>query len=969
MLKSRQTVRCEYCGVNVLPTDRDRHVKSLSHEIGLIKHYLSSKRAELTREKEGLSTWLDGQKTGDVIFIESEPGEPTTVDLEVCSKDYDIQLNKAFILEASEILQVKIKDSAKIPKGGSCFVTLVAYSVDVASKTVTLALILGREGNPVVRLVRHIRVRCGNERVRNIESNNTPFTETKPVLLPTATKIIKMTRATFSQKIPAQALPRRRDAGFVNEDEEYDDQIPLTTIRRVPLDLYFADNYLRQLHLAQMQVDDKSDPNLVEYYKMISDYLRTGIVAEKPENYNRYMRILLHCEDIQQEADIRLYDKHDAQLKYSIDTERFELEVEGLQEGRPSLLPLDYIYIRFLNNPDVNKTIEYEGLIYRIKSRSVEINMTPQFLDAYHSLTADEDDPNTLNLEKAEELRFGIRFSVNRKNLRLMHRALSQVEQRLKNINDSIESIIIPQKTWPADLAIKDPSVDIELINNNIASNCEQFTAVQNIVRGLSRPLPYIVFGPPGTGKTTTITEAILQVYKIIPESRILITAPSNSAVNVITEKVICGGIIPEHDIFRCYSMNCNKNKVSADLEKISNYNAKEDTCYEFDVETLLMFRIIACTLSILVTQGFKPDHFTHIFIDEAGHAMEPEALIPVAGLFKIYKPGQCGPAGCLVLSGDHMQLGPIIRSPIARMYAFGRSLLERLMDTSPYRRQKNNAFNPIFLTKLVKNFRSHEILLHLPNKLFYDDELKAHGDRSFTHAMINYKELPELGVPLIFHGVSGTELREGDNPSFYNPEEISVIENYVTQLLTEGKTYDGDGIREEDIGIISPYRRQVLKIRGVLAERGYTKVTIGSTEEFQGQERLIMLLSTVRSDAAQAFDSLKGQTLGFLRNEKRFNVATTRAKALLIIVGDPNVLKKDYCWRNLLYYCRDLNACRGVAWNTTKRLYEDLYQKIEALNLALGLEEFKGRSFACNGQVAITDMTLQEEPHWTNED
>lgn len=86
---------------------------------------------------------------------------------------------------------------------------------------------------------------------------------------------------------------------------------------------------------------------------------------------------------------------------------------------------------------------------------------------------------------------------------------------------------------------------------------------------------------------------------------------------------------------------------------------------------------------------------------------------------------------------------------------------------------------------------------------------------------------------------------------------------------LQEGKTYDGDGIREEDIGIISPYRRQVLKIRGVLAERGYTKVTIGSTEEFQGQERLIMLLSTVRSDAAQAFDSLKGQTLGFLRNEK----------------------------------------------------------------------------------------------------
>ena len=130
--------------------------------------------------------------------------------------------------------------------------------------------------------------------------------------------------------------------------------------------------------------------------------------------------------------------------------------------------------------------------------------------------------------------------------------------------------------------------------------------------------------------------------------------------------------------------------------------------------------------------------------------------------------------------------------------------------------------------------------------------------------------------------------MREESSPSFFNPEEVVLVIGFVEQVLamTDIK------VEEEDIGVITPYRRQVQKIRGRLEQRGIKGVTVGTTEEFQGQERRIIILSTVRS--SPEYVNIDSQyRLGFLADPKRFNVAITRSQALLIVVGNPHILSQ----------------------------------------------------------------------------
>ena len=128
--------------------------------------------------------------------------------------------------------------------------------------------------------------------------------------------------------------------------------------------------------------------------------------------------------------------------------------------------------------------------------------------------------------------------------------------------------------------------------------------------------------------------------------------------------------------------------------------------------------------------------------------------------------------------------------------------------------------------------------------------------------------------------------MREGNSPSFFNPSEAVVVLSYIAALLKQG-------MLPANIGVIAPYKKQVLKIRDRLALTPFgDEVKVGTTEEFQGQERLAIILSTVRS-SPNYLNTDDQSSLGFLANPKRFNVAITRAKALLIVVGNPNVLCK----------------------------------------------------------------------------
>uniref|UniRef100_A0A8C8MA73 RNA helicase n=1 Tax=Oncorhynchus tshawytscha TaxID=74940 RepID=A0A8C8MA73_ONCTS len=440
------------------------------------------------------------------------------------------------------------------------------------------------------------------------------------------------------------------------------------------------------------------------------------------------------------------------------------------------------------------------------------------------------------------------------------------------------------------------------MFNRQLENNPEQHAAIQRIVSGASKPAPYLVFGPPGTGKTITLVEAMNQLNRVDPLCHILACAPSNSASDLLCERLL--GHMDPHCVYRLYASSRPLSTVPQNLLKHCNWDASQDSFVFPTKEVLMGYKVIITTLVTagrLVSGGIPVGHFTHVFIDESGQAVEPESIIGIAGLLHPEE-------GQLVLAGDPQQLGPVLRSPLAMQYGMGISLLERLMKDNPLY-QKDGEFGHFdsrFVTKLLRNYRSHPAILKIPNELFYEKELQVFADQWDRETYCNWEHLPKEGFPLIFHGVLGKDEREGNSPSFFNVSEIEVLMDYLTKLMkTQGKK-GLPKLSPKDIGIIAPYRKQVEKIQKALnfvkelsQWKDIKELKVGSVEEFQGQERKIIMVSTVRS-SINYVKMDQDFNIGFLTNEKRFNVAMTRAKALLIVVGNPVILNKDPTWERI---------------------------------------------------------------------
>lgn len=237
--------------------------------------------------------------------------------------------------------------------------------------------------------------------------------------------------------------------------------------------------------------------------------------------------------------------------------------------------------------------------------------------------------------------------------------------------------------------------------------------------------------------------------------------------------------------------------------------------------------------------------------------------------------------------------------------------------------------YNPLIITKLLKNYRSHPSILELPNEMFYDDELESCADKLKRESLCNWSRLPCKGFPIVFEGIKGRDMREEKSPSFFNPEEAAVVVQYVKDL----KDARGINVLTSQIGVISPYRKQVQKIRILLDKANITDVKVGSVEEFQGQERRVIIISTVRS--SHEYLQLDAQfKLGFLKNPKRFNVAITRAQALLIVVGNPHVLSKDRHWNRFIKFCKDSKGYRGCDFKPAVEDDEDLINRLKRVHL-----------------------------------
>ncbi|XP_055627258.1 putative helicase MOV-10 isoform X2 [Toxorhynchites rutilus septentrionalis] len=505
---------------------------------------------------------------------------------------------------------------------------------------------------------------------------------------------------------------------------------------------------------------------------------------------------------------------------------------------------------------------------------------------------------NAITITMRERVRFqmpcSVEFFLNRTRYKLEYNAL-----------DLLRSVDLTKFLFPKTTS-RNPGEQIiasvpkfNWFQTFIGTNREQMRAVRNIVHRTSFPAPYIVVGPPGTGKTATIVEAVLQIWKTQPQAHILLTAPSNITCDELTERLRV--FVPERDLFRFYSRSQEHKLDSVDVNILALSNLATGVHEIPSYQHVYGSRIVVSTMNNcgrFAQASICPTVFDYIFIDECNSAKEISVLVPIAGIGTTYSAINAS----VILSGDPKQLGPIIHCAYLKQTVHRKSMLERLMGLDIYRRDPSTGqYNANVITNLIDSYRSHGSLIHHSNDCFYGSELRPRIMSSSTEWVLHWNYLPNPKFPIIFHSISGLTRFDKRLYSSYNKEEAQTVVLYVKKMLSDG--INGRSISEEDIGVVTPYTKQASYLRKSFLNNDWQNIEVGSVEQYQGREKPIMILSTVRSNDTK---------VGFLSNCKRLNVAITRARALMIIIGNPAALQCDPHWYRLLRYIKDNKGLRG---------------------------------------------------------
>lgn len=591
--------------------------------------------------------------------------------------------------------------------------------------------------------------------------------------------------------------------------------------------------------------------------------------------YSRQLTHLLWIEEFQTEKDLEIYDMSAVSL--SVHHPYYYLVVPGLAENRPSVLVGDRLFVQKQGSPEGEW---YEGGVHVVRRDEVGL----RFHRSFAGWSASQ--------------KYNVRFKLNRYPLRRQHQALDTAFREERILFPTNHDIIQTSYSTRTRLPIVNPLISL---------NPPQCQAVLAIAKRPPGSVPFIIFGPPGTGKTVTVVEAIRQVLLTQAQAKVLACAPSNSAADLIASQLRDLGT---DTLFRFYAPSRVKDQVP--LELMSYAHVRPDGHFTVPpMSRMTRFRVIVTTCvsaSVVSGIGMRRGHFSHIFVDEAGQATEPEVAISIMTM--------SDKRTNVVLSGDPKQLGPIIRSTMAAKLGLEVSLIERLLQREPYMNRRDTT-----MIKLIKNFRSHPAILAYPNERFYDGDLEPCGDPRIINSYLNSRYLPKKNFPIVFHGLCGKDDREASSPSFFNIDEALEVKRYVVQLRSDRRYRATDN----DIGVITPYNAQCRKIRTAL--RGTADgVKVGSVEEFQGQERRVVIISTVRSSVEFVEYDIR-HTLGFVASPRRFNVAVTRAQALLIVIGDPSVLGLDPLWRSFLNYIHQNGGWTGspIPWDSDEVVSEEI--------------------------------------------
>jgi superfamily I DNA and/or RNA helicase len=444
-----------------------------------------------------------------------------------------------------------------------------------------------------------------------------------------------------------------------------------------------------------------------------------------------------------------------------------------------------------------------------------------------------------------------------------------------------------------------------------------------------------VVHGPPGTGKTTTLVEAIRET--LMRESQVLVCAQSNMAVDWISEKLVDRGI----NVLRIGNpTRVNDKMLSFTYERrfeghpdypqlwalrkairdLRSHRRRGDEKYHQRLESLKsrateleirinseLFgeaRVIASTLMGAANRLLDGQKYTTLFIDEAAQALEAACWIPLRRVSRV------------VLAGDHCQLPPTVKSIAALKAGLGKTLMERIVET-----------HPEAVTLLKIQYRMNDDIMRFSSNYFYDGQVESAPE-------VRFRGILDLDTPMVWIDTSEFDLPKdspvdfkeqfvGESYGRVNPAEAEVtlmaLQHYFSKIGKQRLLDD-----RIDVGIISPYRAQVQLLRRLLMKREYFKpfrrmISVNTVDGFQGQERDVIVISLVRSND-------EGQ-IGFLRDLRRMNVAITRARMKVIILGDRRTLTRHPFYRQLWKYITQLKHTAdedNLSNSTTDRLNDD---------------------------------------------
>lgn len=440
-----------------------------------------------------------------------------------------------------------------------------------------------------------------------------------------------------------------------------------------------------------------------------------------------------------------------------------------------------------------------------------------------------------------------------------------------------------------------------------------------------------VVHGPPGTGKTTTLVEAINET--LMRESQVLVCAQSNMAVDWICEKLVDRGInvlrignptrVNDKMLGFTYERRFEAHPdypqlwaIRKAIRELHNHRKKGSENFHQKLERLKarateieirinaeLFgeaRVVASTLVGSAHRLLEGRKFGTLFIDEAAQALEAACWIPIRRASRV------------ILAGDHCQLPPTVKSIAALKAGLGKTLMERIVENKPD-----------VVTLLKTQYRMNDLIMRFSSNWFYHGLVES-------APQVRYRGILDYDIPMEWltteqpastpvttksedistpSSLNGTpclgEEFVGANFGRINKQEaqltLDTLERYLNKI---GKQRVLD--EQIDIGIISPYRAQVQYLRHLIAKRTFFKpfrrlLSVNTVDGFQGQERDVILISLVRSND-------EGQ-IGFLKDLRRMNVAITRARMKLIILGDIGTMGQHPFYKQLWEYIQSLQT------------------------------------------------------------